>query len=121
MALDILDFQAPTKKDGAYVLTYNNISKDELAQKIAKFFAKEGYKLEGGLPAAGIYGKGSTFWRILFGAFVKRYKFAVQIQTNANGQTELYLTKEMSGISGGIWGYNQMKNEHERLANVLNS
>ena len=119
MSLEILDFQAPTKKDGAYILIYNNISKDELAKKVADFFASEGYKLEGGLPSSGVYGKGSTFWRILFGAFVKRYKFAVQIETNADGKTQLYFTKEMSGISGGIWGYNQMKNEHERLANLI--
>jgi hypothetical protein len=119
MSLEILDFQAPIKKDGAFILTCNNVSKEVLAQKVADFFSSEGYKLEGGLPSSGVYGKGSTFWRILFGAFVKRYKFAVQIESKADGQMQLLLTKEMSGISGGIWGYSQMNNEHQRLANLM--
>lgn len=120
MSLEILDYQEPEKHpSGALVVTYTRITKDELGAKIADFFTREGYKLEAGLPTSGVYGKGSTFWRILFGAFVKRYKFAVQIKEVAEGQMQLLLTKEMSGISGGIWGLNQMKTEHKRLANEL--
>jgi hypothetical protein len=120
MSLDILDYEAPKQKDGAYIFTYQNITKEELANRVDAFFIQqEGYRLEGGAKGSAIYGKGSTFWRILFGAFVKRYKFSIQVKALENGNVSLQLNKEMSGISGGVWGWSQMNKEHIRVAEAL--
>jgi hypothetical protein len=120
MSLDILDYEAPKQKDGAYIFTYQNTTKEELADAVDAFFIRQqGYRLEGGVKGSAIYGKGSTFLRILLGAFVKRYKFSIQIKNTDDGKVSLQLNKEMSGISGGLWGWSQMNKEHIRVAEAL--
>jgi hypothetical protein len=85
-----------------------------LANYINEFFKTEGYELQEGTPLNGGYIKGSLGMRFMFGGFVDRFKFNVNI-TDRNGMAYLVLSKGMTGASGGIIGYNKMENEIERL------
>ena len=76
----------------------------------------EGYKLSEGGGANAVYEKGNRTMRILFGAFVKYYKFAVQVKEAEGGAVQLRVTKHSSGMSGGLIGVGQVKNELKRLA-----
>lgn len=93
------------------------ISSDDVqttANKVAHFFEGEGYRLESGMPTDGFYGVGNNILRILFGAFVKRYRFHVTVLEYASGSS-VTLEKGMSGVSGGAIGYSKMKKELERI------
>ena len=78
------------------------------------FFAAEGYRLESGTTADGIYGIGSNLMRILFGAFVKRYSFKLLIKEHESGSS-VVVDKGMSGAMGGAIGYSKMKKELSRI------
>ena len=56
--------------------------------------------------------------RILFGAFVKYFKFAVQAKED-NSDIKLRITKHSSGISGGLIGIGQVRKELKRLGELM--
>ncbi len=83
-------------------------------EAVEQFFLSEKYRLEDGTPADGTYGIGNNLLRILFGAFVKRYKFKVNVVPSGNGCL-VYVEKGMSGVMGGAIGYAKMKKELARI------
>jgi hypothetical protein len=97
---------------------YNNVDLNEFPKRLEKFFHSEGYKLESGTNEKGVYGTGSHMMRILFGAFVKRYTFQFKL-AGENGTVRLEFASNMTGVSGGVIGYNKMKKELERLINKI--
>ena len=82
------------------------------------FFLAEGYRLESGDVRDGTYGIGNNVLRLLFGAFVKRYKFKVQVVAVGDGSNVL-VSKGMSGVMGGAIGYAKMKKELVRIREGL--
>jgi hypothetical protein len=85
-----------------------------LAGSLGSFFTAEGYKLEEGTPQDGVYGKGSGARRIIFGGLAQRYRFRVKIYPESK-LVRLDMGKGMSGVSGGIVGYQALNDEFERI------
>lgn len=100
-------------KNGA-TYSFENTDIMSLANEIGLLFTEDGYKLEEGTPENGVYGKGSAFLRILFGAFAKRYKFKIAI-TPESEKVILRLDRRMTGASGGLIGHSKMKTEFARI------
>ena len=98
--------------DGWVAQTHLDINAAAVA--IESFFQSEGYRLEDGDSQNGVYGIGNNFLRILFGAFVKRFKFKVRISAAGSGSA-VTVEKGMSGAMGGVIGYAKMKKELERV------
>jgi hypothetical protein len=103
----------PLKDAGRFF--FGDVAPSALANDLATFFIARGYKLEMGTPFAGRYGIGSDVMRMLFGAFAKRYVFDFSI-TGEAGNTQMEISKAISGAMGGVIGYKRMNKE---LATVL--
>lgn len=122
---EVLDDQMQQTKKSAVKITkekaiynFDNATKEELAAKVEKFLLGQGYKLEEGDVFNGKYGKGNKTLRILFGAFVKRFTWAVKVASNSE-LTQLVLSKNEKGYWGGAIGVHQVNKEYERLTNVI--
>ena len=99
-------------------LTESQSDLQNTATAVDQFFRGEGYRLEDGEPSDGHYGIGNNLLRIIFGAFIKRYKFKVNIVPSGNG-CAVYIEKGMSGVMGGAIGYAKMKKELGRIREGL--
>jgi hypothetical protein len=97
-----------------FIHKYEGTDIATLTKYVQETLASIGYKLVEGGGTNAVYEKGNRTMRILFGAFVKYYKFMVQMQ-EANSAIELRITKHSSGISGGLIGISQVKKELARL------
>lgn len=100
---------------------YSGIDANGMAKLIDDTMKAQGYKLTEGQIGNGSYEKGSRVMRILFGAFVKYFKFSITIASNPEGQLMVNLFKQTSGMSGGLIGMNQVKNELKRMGAVMQS
>ncbi|HUP14182.1 MAG TPA: hypothetical protein VM187_18300 [Niastella sp.] len=101
-----------------YTFMYEGVDLNEFPQRLEKFFQTEGYKLESGNKEEGVYGTGNGVMRILFGAFVKRYTFKHRL--SGTGSTLRFeFAPNMTGVSGGVVGYNKMKKEYARMADKI--
>lgn len=89
-------------------------SAQELANHVSEIFIKRGYILKEGNIYEGSYEKGDRTLRLLFGAFVKYFKFKIKIENN-----KLHIHKESSGMSGGLIGINQVNKEFDAIAKKL--
>jgi hypothetical protein len=98
---------------------YNGIDANGMAQLIDKTMQAQGYKMTEGQIGNGTYEKGNRVMRLLFGAFVKYFKFSITISANPQGELMVNLFKQTSGMSGGLIGVNQVKNELKRMAGVM--
>ena len=101
--------------------SYAGIEPMELAKKLDAVFKAEGYSFSEGQPNNATYEKGNRVMRILFGAFVKYFKFSVTITQNEDKTVTVNFFKQTSGMSGGLIGMNQVKNELQRMNTVLQS
>ncbi|MEZ6093227.1 MAG: hypothetical protein R3C03_03165 [Pirellulaceae bacterium] len=90
----------------------------QAAARVGEFFSAQGYRLESGTQQFGCYGKGSNLLRLLFGAFVNRFRFQVTVRGNENGAM-ISVEKGMSGAMGGVIGYAKMKRELKRIREQL--
>jgi hypothetical protein len=104
--------------DNNVVYTIEGLSVEEVSQKISDYFTAQNYKLEKGTKEDGVYGIGNDVMRIIFGAFVKRYKFQVKV-TPSEKQTLVTFTKAMTGVSGGAIGYAKLNKEYKRLTEEM--
>ncbi|MBP6641353.1 MAG: hypothetical protein KA293_13760 [Bacteroidia bacterium] len=109
-------FVSTESNDGAtFVNVYAGINFDDLASQLDQKLAAAGYSLKEGKPGDGVYERGNRVMRILFGAFVKYFKFGVRIEDGGNGNLKVRVHKLTSGMSGGLIGMGQVKNEVKRL------
>lgn len=106
------------RQDGGMALCFQNVDPQTLADDVSTFFKGLGYKFEGGTPTSGTWGQGSEILRILFGAFVKRYKFQANIEQQPP-HVWLKVSKAMSGAMGGVIGYARMNKEATRISGLL--
>ena len=101
-----------------FIHVYDNISSDDLADKVNSFILGKGYKLTAGEAGNGTYVRGNRVARILLGAFYKYFKW--EVHTNANAEIgSVQLSKESSGMSGGVIGVNQVKKELAVISDLL--
>jgi hypothetical protein len=98
---------------------YAGIDLNGLASSLDTVMANEGYKLVNGQKGNGDYEKGNRVLRILFGAFVKYYKFSLRPKAIDAQNIELLVVKTSSGFSGGLIGIGQVKKELKRLEQVF--
>ena len=106
----------PDKEGAKYFV--QGTTPGRLAADVAEFFDDQGYRLETGTRVDGVFGKGSDVLRVLFGGFVKRCKFRVEIEAQQLS-VRLTLSKAMTGWMGGAMGASQMKRETTRLVEAL--
>ena len=113
----LTDKSVKIEKDKA-IYVFKSTIKEGLAVKVNEYLKKQGYKLESGTNLDGVYGKGNKVMRILFGAFVKRFEWHVEI-SELNGSTGLIFTKTAKGYIGGVIGVQQVKKEYQRITGIL--
>lgn len=102
--------------DQLFVHEYAGISKDELKTRLHDFMTSTGYRLIVGSPGEGHYEKGNKTMRLLFGAFSKYFKFYMQINEESNQTITVSLGTQTSGMSGGLIGIKQVKDEIKKMS-----
>ncbi len=98
---------------------YNGISKEELETKIHELLLARSYKLIDGSIANGAYERGNRTMRILFGAFVKYFKFSISVSVAGPEELAVNVKRTTSGISGGVVGVSQVQKELKSLEQTL--
>ncbi|NTE03063.1 hypothetical protein G6M26_41185 [Agrobacterium tumefaciens] len=101
--------------DGLISNLYKDITIPEMTKKITDTFEMQEYKVIDQQFGNLILEKGNRTMRILFGAFVKYFKFSVTITQTAQNELTVNIFQQSSGISGGLIGMNQVKTELTRL------
>jgi hypothetical protein len=103
--------------DSVATLTFSG-SPADLANKVHEFFISRNYKLKSGSPESGLYEYGNYLMRILFGAFVKYFKFQTFVIPQGE-QTVIRVQKGHSGMSGGVIGMAKLNKELKRIAEAM--
>ena len=98
---------------------YTGIDANGITQKLHEIMAQQGFKVISETFGTITYEKGNRVMRILFGAFVKYFKFTVTITSNTESELIINVFKQTSGISGGLIGMNQVKNEMIRINMIM--
>ena len=98
---------------------YSGIDVNGITQRLHEVMHQQGYKIVGEQVGNITYEKGSRVWRILLGALIQYFKFTVTITSNAEGELMINIFKQTSGISGGLIGMNQVKNEMNRISMIM--
>lgn len=98
---------------------FSNVDRNTLILKLDNLFASWDYKVESGSPGNASYEKGNRVMRILFGAFIKYFKFTVVVSENTDGIIKVGIQKTSSGMSGGLIGLKQVSDELIRIAEEL--
>lgn len=97
---------------------YEGISKDAAVKELEKIFMNSMYKSSIGTGGHTNFEKGDRTMRILFGAFVKYYKFAI-ISEETDNNVDLKVVSVSSGLSGGLIGKNQVTDEMIRISQLM--
>lgn len=106
----------PTEKGADVVLSGADPSR--VTALIEQFFQTNGFSLEEGTSSAGMYGKGNKVARALIGGFVKREKFGVTVDANADAVT-VRVASAMSGWSGSALGRAREKKSRVAVSDGL--
>jgi hypothetical protein len=94
-------------------------SREELDNAAVLFFTNQGYTLkkEGGDMMT--FTKGNRILRLLLGAFVKYHKISLGLEQLGDNNFAVLLTKDSSGMSGGLIGMNQVKKEFRNMTDAF--
>lgn len=79
---------------------YDGAEISAITRGISQYLEDENYRLESGKPAAGVYGKGSSFWNMAMGSIAGRASFYVEVTTTADGR-DVILHLE-NGLNAGV-------------------
>ena len=93
-------------------------TKAELENRVNLFFISQGYKLKSTEGETITYEKGNRTARIILGAFVKYNKQSVTIKSQGDNM-QLMMHRDSTGMSGGLIGMNQVKNEFQRIVDAF--
>lgn len=116
------NFVSNELNDGATVINvYSGISAQDLAMKVSQKLTASGYSIKEGQPGDAVYEKGNRVLRLIFGAFYKYFKFGVRVEDAGGGTLKVRVHKLTSGMSGGLIGVGQVKNELKRIMGDLSS
>ena len=105
--------------DGRIILSFSGGSAESLSEKAHDFFTSHKYKLKSGLPGNGVYEYGNYVLRLLFGAFVRYFKFNVDVTRRDEHTLALRVEKGHSGFSGGVIGIMKLNKELKNLGAAL--
>lgn len=94
------------------IYIYKDATASQMQNDIETLMLSLGYKHLSG----GVFEKGSRTMRILFGAFCKYFKFRVSVEPYSETEVKVTVSKETTGMSGGLIGMNQVKNEFARMS-----
>jgi hypothetical protein len=103
--------------DGKATIVYTGRAA-ELAPKVDEFFSSRNYKLKSGSPENGVYEYGNYTMRILFGAFVKYFKFNTMV-TQSDENVTITVQKGHSGMSGGLIGLAKLNKELKSIGEAM--
>ncbi len=98
-----------------FEIAYDGITAEELSKTIDTLFKADGYSAKTGDLGNRTYVKGNRVTRILFGAFSKYFEFHVGITDLGENHVHAIVRKTSTGMSGGVIGVNQVKNELKRI------
>ncbi|MFD2286406.1 hypothetical protein GJU39_00595 [Pedobacter petrophilus] len=101
--------------DGLISNLYQDVSIAEMTEQIKQLFEQQGYKVTDQQFGNLLLEHGNRVMRILFGAFVKYYKFSVTMVQSAENELTVNVFQQSSGMSGGLIGMKQIKTELTRL------
>jgi hypothetical protein len=104
-------------ENGAAALRFNGQAA-MLVPKVHEFFTSRGYKLKSGTPGNGLYEYGNYTLRILFGAFVKYFKFQSFVVQEGE-EVSVRVHKGHSGMSGGLIGLAKLNKELKAIAEAM--
>ncbi len=107
--------------DDLFTNQYSGIERNDLIKKVNNLLVLSGCTLMEQQDGNAVYVKGSRVLRILFGAFVKYFKFFVAVSEDEDKSLKVTVTKQTSGMSGGLIGMSQVKNELKNLAILFQS
>ena len=99
---------------------YSGISEEDLKDLLQELFMKAGYQERGTVNNRLVLEKGNYTQRILFGAFVKYFKFMLLLEKDQE-DIVVSLFRATSGMSGGIIGKDQVTGEVIRLGKLMKS
>jgi hypothetical protein len=85
-----------------------------LATAVAMFMKNNGYNLIERIVINAIFEKGNRTTKLLFGAFVKYFKFNVKVEN-----CRVHFSSGNSRFSGGVIGIGQVKKEAKEIAGGL--
>jgi hypothetical protein len=105
----------PSSTGSLFEIAYDGITAEELAKTIDNIFKTDGYSTKMGDLGNRTYVKGNRVTRILFGAFSKYFEFHVGITELGENHVNATVRKTSTGMSGGVIGVNQVKNELKRI------
>jgi len=100
-------------------LRFSGITRQVLLPQIDEILLFRKYKRLDGEAGNGVYERGDRTRRILFGAFVKYFKFKVMVDTLSDGEVGVRVLRATSGFSGGVIGVNQVTEEMIQISNAL--
>ena len=104
-----------------FVLQYQGVDGPAASQIVEQALLQANYKIvEGGGPNT-TYELGSRVMRILFGAFVKYFKFRVEIVEVGGDMVQVKVFKGTTGLSGGLIGMSQIKGHMGKVFNILSA
>ena len=104
---------------GRLVNLYSGINAENLSRLVDEYFSANGYVKTVNGPGSVTYTKGNRVLRILFGAFVKYFRFLTAIKSVDADTVELAFSKDSSGMSGGAIGMSQVSKEFNKIKDVL--
>lgn len=114
-------FSANEKISGKdFVHLYTGVTIEDLTSLIEKEMLSSGYKKLDSTAEKITFSRGNRVLRILFGAFVKYFKFSFRFSMDQElDGVKVHVVKDTSGMSGGIVGVSQVKKELKRIAQQL--
>ncbi|PQL90331.1 hypothetical protein [Apibacter adventoris] len=102
----------------AFTHVYQCTSQSELENSIDIALRGQGYK-KGESSKDLIYIKGNRWVRLMLGAFHKYYKFKIVIRPEGESHFSVLVSSASTGMSGGIIGVGQIKDETKKLYNLF--
>ncbi|MGM5630394.1 hypothetical protein O2K51_05780 [Apibacter raozihei] len=102
----------------AFVHIYKCSSASDLENTIDLALRGEKYKKVDSAKGL-VYVKGDRVLRLLFGAFVKYFKFKVLIKPEGENTYSVAVSSVSSGFSGGVIGVSQIRTETQKLEKLF--
>lgn len=106
--------------DKLMILYFKENENTNISDKIHDTMVLNQYRLEYGDKANGKYVRGTKWKRLLLGIFHKHFEFVFTLSTEGE-LIKLNFLRESSGLSGGILGIKQVKDEMTSLTLQLSS
>lgn len=68
---------------------YEGVEADAIADGMHELMRDRGYRLTSGVPASGLYSRGSSFWGLSMGSLAGRQSFLVRVTNSGDGKDSI--------------------------------